>query len=123
MNIKYSRDELIVYSINSSPVTGLSNETQTVRCLNPPSLTMRHPTQTEVSEHYQDYPYPAYEEKEENEDKNAFLIQTDCHRGDCHSIARNNTWLNYYMYTIVLGPLNHYLYKVQDNFHRFFQIP
>ena len=84
---------------------------------------MRHPTQTEVSEHYQDYPYPAYEEKEENGDKNAFLIQTDCHRGDCHSIARNNTWLNYYMYTIALGPLNHYLYKVQDRFHRFSKYP
>ena len=95
VRFELSQRTLHLLFINSSPAVGLPNDTQTA-----------------VSEQYTDYPYPAYEKREEIGDKDAFLIQTDCSKAKCHSIARNTTWLNYYMFTIALGPLNHYLYKV-----------
>ena len=74
--------------------------------------TIGYNTTMAVSEQYQDYPYPAYERKEEIADKNHFVHHTDCTRGLCNSVARNTSLLKYYMFTIALSPLNHYLYKV-----------
>ena len=80
-------------------------------CLSVPAIHTDD-TQKAVSEQYHDYPYPAYDDTEKNGDRAHFIQHTECHRGECHTLARNHAWLNWYMFTVALNPLSHYLYKV-----------
>ena len=69
-------------------------------------------TQQAVADQYHSYPYPAYDLDTERRDRAHYILHRDCNRGECHTVARNASFLPTYMFSIALSPLNHYLYKV-----------
>ena len=69
-----------------------------------------------VTEHYTDYPYPAYSRGERDGDRDYYLHHTECHHGVCRVIARNDTQPRFYHHTLPLDVLNMYLFKVSNKY-------
>jgi len=75
-----------------------------------------------VTEHYTAYPYPAYSQGERDGDRDYYLHHTECHRGVCRVIARNETQPRFYHHTLPLDVLNMYLFKGKQTFDDNFRV-